>query len=276
MKTSGGVNALDSIIKDIKRRADMPADNIHFHHAYELIYVESGSASVKINNCEYTVKEHSMIVISNLEEHSTHVLTTPYQRCFVILDTEQTDRMVSSPELMSIFKNRSADFCHIFEMEKEHKNVLHIFNELLNSFQQDMDFKGEYQAALITQLLVMMYNLSGKSQLNLKNTRKEIFAVQKYIEKNFTKNLLVSEIASHFYLDHCYLTHSFKQVTGYSPKEYILLNRLSYAKQLLLQTDLSVLQVSEQSGFSDVNNFIRYFKREFSVTPKRYRASNNV
>lgn len=263
---------MDTIIKEIRRRADMPEDNIHFHHAYELIYVESGSAFVKINNREYTVKEHSIIVISNLEEHSTHVLTTPYQRCFAILDTEQTDRFISSPELMSIFKNRSSDFCHIFEVKEQHETVSHIFNELLNSFSQEMTLRSEYQSALITQLLIIMYHLSGKSSLKLKNARKEIFAVQKYIEQNFTKNLLVSEIASKFYLDHCYLTHSFKQVTGYSPKEYILLNRLSYARQLLLQTDLSVLQVSEQSGFSDVNNFIRYFKREFSVTPRKYRA----
>lgn len=262
---------MDTIIKDIRRRINPPTDNIHFHHAYELIYVESGSALIKINNREYTVDEHSVVVMSNLEEHSTHILSAPYQRCFMILDTEMTDRAISSPELMSIFKNRSPKFCHVFKMGEQHEGVLRIFDELLSTFPQDIAFKSEYQTALLMQLLIMIYNLPGTPAANLKNTRKEIFAVQKYIEQNFTKTLYVSEIASQFYLDHCYLTHSFKQVTGYSPKEYILLNRLSYAKQLLLQTDLSVLQVSEQSGFSDVNNFIRYFKREFSTTPLRYR-----
>lgn len=267
---------LDTIIKDIRHRTQTPLEDIHFHHAYEMIYVKTGKVLVKINSTEYTVSENSLIVISNLEEHSTHVLNGPYSRFFMILDSEKTDKAIASPELLSIFKNRPSDFCHVFDIGDKSDIVNHIFGLLLETFNDEMLFKGEYQSALLTQLLVTMYNLPNRPALNLTSSKAEIFAVQKYIDENFTKNLLVSEIASLFYLDHCYLTHSFKQVTGFSPKEYIMLNRLSYAKKLLLQTDLSVLQISEKCGFSDVNNFIRYFKREFSTTPKRYRATSEI
>ncbi len=267
---------MESIIKDIKYRTFAPLSDIHFHHAYEIIYIKSGKVLIKINNTEYTVNENSVVVISNLEEHSTQLLSGNYSRFFIILDSEKTDKAIPYPELISIFKNRPPHFCHVFEMGDKKALTEHIFDELYNSFNDKMQYKGEYQSALITQLLISMYNLPDRKTVQIKPARPEIFAVQKYIEQNFTKNLLVSEIADKFFIDHCYLTHSFKETTGFSPKEYIILNRLSYAKRLLLQSELSVLEISEKCGFSDVNNFIRYFKREFSVTPKRYRTQNNI
>jgi AraC-like DNA-binding protein len=53
-----------------------------------------------------------------------------------------------------------------------------------------------------------------------------------------------------------------------------MLSRLSYAKELLLTTDLGVAEISARSGFGDVNNFIRSFKRLNGVTPNRYRRRN--
>ena len=50
-----------------------------------------------------------------------------------------------------------------------------------------------------------------------------------------------------------------------------MLYRLAVAKSLLYSTELSVSEVAEQTGFGDVNNFIRYFKNDTGVTPLHYR-----
>ena len=75
-------------------------------------------------------------------------------------------------------------------------------------------------------------------------------------------------------MNHCYLTHLFKKQVGYSPKQYILLNRLSYAQELLETTQLQVSQVALQCGFGDVNNFIRAFREWFGVSPSQFRKQN--
>ena len=47
--------------------------------------------------------------------------------------------------------------------------------------------------------------------------------------------------------------------------------RLAAAKDLLIHSDLPVSEVAFHVGFSDVNNFIRAFRRETGCTPLRYR-----
>ena len=58
---------------------------------------------------------------------------------------------------------------------------------------------------------------------------------------------------------------------GYSPKQYLLLNRLSYAQELLENSDLPVSQIAFQCGFGDANNFIRAFRESFGLSPSQFR-----
>ena len=53
-----------------------------------------------------------------------------------------------------------------------------------------------------------------------------------------------------------------------------MLHRISRAKELLTETDLPVAEAAYRSGFSDVNNFIRTFKRDTGLTPLRYREEH--
>ncbi|MGN1249678.1 MAG: helix-turn-helix domain-containing protein, partial [Candidatus Spyradocola sp.] len=61
---------------------------------------------------------------------------------------------------------------------------------------------------------------------------------------------------------------------GYSPKQYIKLLRLSYARELMETTDLPVTDVAVKCGFADVNNFIRAFRQTYSVPPGKWRHSS--
>ena len=79
-----------------------------------------------------------------------------------------------------------------------------------------------------------------------------------------------------FYINHSYLTHVFKQQVGYSPKQYILLNRLSYAQELLETTQLQISQIAYRCGFGDVNNFIRAFKSYSGLSPNQFRQQHGL
>ncbi len=258
------------LVQEIQYRTDSSANQIHFHHAYEMIFIRSGSASLKINNSEYLVQRDSIAFISNLEEHSTTILTQPYTRYFVILEPQQADRLLAQPQLLAMFKNRPQNFCHVVDVSQAAGVLESLLGTLLKLQETPLELKDELQAAVLTQALIYVYNSPQYRPASI-NSHPEVLTVQKYIDEHFTQDLRISEIAASFYVDHCHLTHTFKQVTGYSPKQYLLLNRLSYAKKLLLQTGETISQVAEAAGFGDVNNFIRFFKREFGVTPRKYR-----
>ncbi len=64
----------------------------------------------------------------------------------------------------------------------------------------------------------------------------------------------------------------FKEVTGYSPMDYLLRIRLSRASELLLNTEQSIAEISEACGFHDANYFSRQFRKRYNCSPRNYRS----
>lgn len=64
----------------------------------------------------------------------------------------------------------------------------------------------------------------------------------------------------------------FKSFTGSTFIEYLNTYRLKKACELLLTTNLTVLEISETVGFDNHSYFIRIFKRQYGITPKKYRV----
>lgn len=241
----------------------------HFHMSYEIIYIKKGSMNLVINTKNYTITENKLVFISKLEEHSIKILSAEYERYFVIFSSEKLDKYINNPKLISIFKNRPVSFVHYFDAPE---NTEEIMKKIMFEYQSKDSFSEDMICGQIKELLVQLYRRNKDLFPILdKYIKSEVYAVQQYIDLNFKDNLKVSELADMFYINIYYLSHSFKELTGYSPKQYILLNKLSYARTLLANIQLSIEQVALQSGFYDSNSFIRYFKKEYGITPSRYR-----
>src|SRR5690606_16839000 len=62
-----------------------------------------------------------------------------------------------------------------------------------------------------------------------------------------------------------------KHLLNMSPNEYLTYVRFNKAKDLLVQTELTIAEIAYQVGFSDPNYFSRAFKQHLGVTPTLYR-----
>lgn len=247
----------------------------HFHNAYEVIYVCAGTALFRIGDASYRAGPHSLVFISKLEEHSVRILEGGYRRYCALLSSVQLDRMLDDPELKSVFISRPEGFRHCFDVSPIARSAESVFAGMAEEFGRPGPFSGAYLAALFRQLMILCYREKREQfPRPAKSFGSAVFEAQKYIDRSFTQELSLGELARRFYLSPSYLSHAFRDWTGYSPKQYIMLSRLSYAKELLLTTDLGVAEISARSGFGDVNNFIRSFKRLNGVTPNRYRRRN--
>ena len=69
---------------------------------------------------------------------------------------------------------------------------------------------------------------------------------------------------------------AFRQLTGTSPARYADRVRLEHARGLLLGTDWSVEQVASCCGYEDPFYFSRCFRKEFGLSPRKYRQANPV
>lgn len=104
-----------------------------------------------------------------------------------------------------------------------------------------------------------------------RNTFEIIEKIVSYIQANYMKNLTADGLAHHFGLSRTHMTRCFKEYTGFAPHEYITRLRIYNAKYLLKATELSIEEISRQTGFSDSVYFIQVFKKMEGITPSKYR-----
>ncbi len=96
-----------------------------------------------------------------------------------------------------------------------------------------------------------------------------------YIKQNYSKKILLEDIAEFTHLNPSYLSSLFKEQTGLTLSDYILDYRLSVAKKLLVNSPiLSISQVALTVGFYDSAHFSKAFKNRFGLTAREYRNKN--
>ncbi len=104
-------------------------------------------------------------------------------------------------------------------------------------------------------------------QKNQKNVKKAI----SYMEENFRSELKLNQIASYIGMSPNYFARFFKQSTGETFGEYLCEIRLYYSHQELIETDHSITEIAYNNGFANVKSFIETFKRNYNMTPARYK-----
>lgn len=133
-------------------------------------------------------------------------------------------------------------------------------------------------ASLMDQLhRALPWNLLDSEDYSvIKQRANRIMAITDYIDQNFQRKLLLGEIARREGLSLTYLSHFFKEALGMSFQEYLNQKRFEYACRLLFTTDRRILDISLNSGFSDVRYFNQAFLEQYGCTPKEYRKGGKL
>ncbi|HCH1215338.1 helix-turn-helix domain-containing protein [Vibrio parahaemolyticus] len=103
-----------------------------------------------------------------------------------------------------------------------------------------------------------------------------ILKIQKWILTTDLDIVSISDLANEACLSERQLKRRFKEATSISPLKFIQLGRLSFAKELLRSTKLSIDEVASRSGYVDTQFFRQIFKRENDCSPLEYRKRNQV
>ena len=93
-----------------------------------------------------------------------------------------------------------------------------------------------------------------------------------YINKNYSRNLSVAEIAEELGISESNLSKSFRQEIGKSVLDYLTGVRIKVAKRLLVRTSLKIYQIAEMTGYSTSGYFGRVFLKETRMAPLEYRT----
>lgn len=100
-----------------------------------------------------------------------------------------------------------------------------------------------------------------------------ILYLREYMERHLSEDLSLDVLAQKASMSKYHLSREFKKYTGCSPIKYLITLRLDKAKALLAETEMTITEIAEKVGFSDLNNFTNHFKKQTGMTPRNYRSS---
>lgn len=97
--------------------------------------------------------------------------------------------------------------------------------------------------------------------------------LEKYVDDNSSRLITAEELAEHLNISTRHLSNIIKTELNTSPKSFIDSKKASQARKLLLETNLPLQRISEMLGFSEPNNFNRFFKRIEGMSPGTFRSA---
>lgn len=92
-----------------------------------------------------------------------------------------------------------------------------------------------------------------------------------YINQNLHRNISLDDIASEINMNGKYVSVQFKKITGEGLIEYINRKKIEESQFLLINTKLSILEISTILNYTDQSHFTKIFKKYTKMTPKQYR-----
>ncbi|MDO4616193.1 MAG: response regulator [Lachnospiraceae bacterium] len=100
---------------------------------------------------------------------------------------------------------------------------------------------------------------------------KPITDAKKYIREHYRESLKLEEVSRAVGFNSTYFSSLFKKETGMNYQDYLTELRMMKAKELLSETNLSLAEVAEQVGYTDLKYFSRLFKRATGINPSEYK-----
>jgi transcriptional regulator GlxA family with amidase domain len=97
-----------------------------------------------------------------------------------------------------------------------------------------------------------------------------------YLNKNFEKNISLSEAAKLVNMNEVAFSRFFRARTGQTFIDTLTDIRVGHASRMLIETTQTVNEIAYKCGFNNISNFNRIFKKKKDNTPKEFRKAYNT
>ena len=246
----------------------------HWHRSAEILYVKRGKLNVWMNEQKYVLKEADFIYINSKEVHSTQ---SPENNEVIVLQIPG--------DFLETFSNRESLMIHCNTIDIKQCQEFDEIRKLLCSIYSYSLGKNEvYYLKVYSLVFELGYILIKK--FRVKNETLDIKSkkyldllseICTYIKINYQDNLTLNNVSSQFGYSPQYLARIFKKYTGQTFLIYLNSVRLNYAYKEMMNSDLSLLTIAENNGFSSVKSFSKIFKNIYGEVPSVYRKKiNNI
>ncbi len=246
--------------------------------------LREGFEEAKWARCEaFWLERPSYVYEAPGERENAGASTEPAQldNCVQMLGTDKAENAVKL--LRNVFWNarRSRGHCNLeseikFFLDKllqTYETVLHTESEEIEHMKHIYRYPciGDYENVFMAWLDEFSQKLNHKFE-DYKNKQKIQQAVV-FIRENFDKDLNMAVVSNHISMNYSLFSYAFKQYTGTNFVNFLKDIRMEKAKELLENTDLRIIEISQKIGYENEKHFMKIFKVTCGVSPTEYRRN---
>ena len=202
-------------------------------------------------------------------------LHNPVQCATLAIDWETVEKNL---EFLNIFYPNATDQkTWKLEFDRYHfannQELAGSINRLISVSMEDSLEKDALADMALKFLLMRIIQTQNRaiSQEKLVQRDSRLMGVIHFIHNNLTDQISVDDLAKQAGMSKSVFFPAFKKHFGQTPIEFIVKERINYAKNLLQDSSLNITEICFQAGFNNVNYFIKQFKKLEGITPGQYR-----
>lgn len=260
----------------------VPAENqffLHAHRTYELYYFISGDCYYTVEGTDYPLTPGCFLLIRSGEAHKLHLHSNvPYER--ITINFVPSIIPLLGKEIGELFCDRPLGKRNLYVPSKDSATFL---NACMMKTSQEMA-NGNSEERIISNLMPVfteLYNImTSMSDTDTdfnppsQGSSKTVSKIIEYINANLVTIQGLDELEKEFFFSKSYINRIFKESTGSSVWDYIVLKRLLLSRSLL-QSGKQANIVASECGFCDYSSFYRQFKQRFGISPLEARKTKN-
>jgi len=253
---------------------------VHYHPEYELnLVLNSKGKRIIGDSIQYYENKDLVLTGPNTphawagdeEYKNAHVMTLQFHSDF--LSDRTLNRRIALPIRDLLIKARRGV---LFSPE-----TVELMNGRLEKLSNTQGFDS------LLEFLSILYDLSiSRNQEILASASyvghidpsrsKRIQKVTNYIQESLHNEIRIKEVAEMVNMSETAFSHFFKKQTQRTFTDYLTDIRIGYAARLLMDSEQTISEICFESGFNNVSNFNRTFKKKRGVTPSDFRSQQRL
>ena len=252
---------------------------LHEHNFSEVFCLLEGDITYVIEEGRFPLRQYDCLFIP---PHTLHQLiindkTKKYKRIVLWIYTRFLDEISSEftnlNEQLWKFTSDGNYLIRDLDFSIEFKNHLQKIIKLQEEkpYGYDLLIQNEIRVIFISLSRYLLEQDIGKVK---PQGNPIVIKTINYIDQHMQSELKLDELASQAGVDVYYLSHLFTKEVGITIHQYIVKKRLNSAKKML-DENKSIKDIATSVGFKDVSHFIQVFKKEYGITPNKYKQSFN-
>ncbi|HSZ24540.1 MAG TPA: helix-turn-helix domain-containing protein [Cytophagaceae bacterium] len=247
----------------------------HRHEFHAFIFINSGSGSQVIDFVEYDLIPYRFFYIRYSQIHAWKTLKQV--KGYIVLFTDDFYNAIYTGNKLITSDRLLSELTTFTDVPKNRFQELNLFFQRM-----EYEFSNKYpEWNLISCLLLKMIVLEVKrlsknnSSTNekFKRSHEIVNLYREYINESFIELKKPKDYAEKLNITANYLNGICKEITGKPAGQLIKERILLEAKRLILHTQLTIEEISNQLGFDDKSHFGKYFKKQEGISPDNFRKS---